>query len=376
MCHFWANPLSLLVLGNMSALPKLLQQEHLESLRSLSSFRRRVDVLVDKGDTEGALALLEDDKALLNDVLLQLAGIHDNDIRITEIVKLLISSQLISKDFTGLYQDAIDKGINLAADESSFVLPLKRLPPEDFVVLVERLLALLNEQQAPETSNDWHERAQKLATNLTSVIETAQKLIEEAALNGGLLRSAYSRKSRVVRATVVAQKVQLSQDTAELTAEDKAYTELIDGFVEVLCEVTACEPLSNAAYHEIWLFDAKMPYRDVVTPKLGSTFERALLQSQDYLGCKCCVRADDGVIASNMPAAAILYQLYLEAGSYINVADLWSSFAAMVGSLDEDGEPDRQTLLRFYRGLAELKGMGFVKQSRKKADHVAKVKWL
>jgi origin recognition complex subunit 3 len=29
----------------------------------------------------------------------------------------------------------------------------------------------------------------------------------------------------------------------------------------------------------------------------------------------------------------------------------------------------------FYRGLADLKSLGMVKQSKKKADHLAKVAW-
>ena len=46
---------------------------------------------------------------------------------------------------------------------------------------------------------------------------------------------------------------------------------------------------------------------------------------------------------------------------------------------EEDAEAEgeeRRSLVMFYRGLAELRALGYVKGSRKKADHIAKVKWL
>ncbi|KAK5005709.1 Origin recognition complex subunit 3, partial [Cryomyces antarcticus] len=65
--------------------------------------------------------------------------------------------------------------------------------------------------------------------------------------------------------------------------------------------------------------------------------------------------------------------LYLESGSLINVSDLWSAFNAI---LNDDGDGDEaQMMALFQRSLAELKYMGFIKSSRKKADHVAKVTW-
>ena len=77
-----------------------------------------------------------------------------------------------------------------------------------------------------------------------------------------------------------------------------------------------------------------------------------------------------------MPTTAILYHLYMETGSLVNVADLWSAYYALVGDESEMGLDERTALLHFYRGLSELKLMGFVKQSKKKADHVAKLKWM
>lgn len=52
-------------------------------------------------------------------------------------------------------------------------------------------------------------------------------------------------------------------------------------------------------------------------------------------------------LAGSQPMTALLYQLYLESGSSINVTDLWSAFSAMIG--DEETVEDQQTVYVFVR---------------------------
>jgi origin recognition complex subunit 3 len=70
--------------------------------------------------------------------------------------------------------------------------------------------------------------------------------------------------------------------------------------------------------------------------------------------------------------------MYLETGNLINVADLWTAYHALVEKDNGEGSDgdERKALAEFYRGMAELRALGFLKPSKKKADHVAKVKWL
>jgi origin recognition complex subunit 3 len=80
-------------------------------------------------------------------------------------------------------------------------------------------------------------------------------------------------------------------------------------------------------------------------------------------------------LSSTHPATAILYQSYLEAGSLINMADLWTTFYEITSGGEGDERDEREALMQFYRALADLKLLGMVKQSKKKADHLAKVAW-
>ena len=45
------------------------------------------------------------------------------------------------------------------------------------------------------------------------------------------------------------------------------------------------------------------------------------------------------MLSSTQPATAILYQLYLESGSLVNVSDLWSAFNTIVGEEEDEAEP-------------------------------------
>ena len=86
-----------------------------------------------------------------------------------------------------------------------------------------------------------------------------------------------------------------------------------------------------------------------------------------------------------MPVTSILYKLYLESGPLINTFDLWNAFYSIIGH--EGGEVEgggagngtgigkNKAQALFYRGLTELKTLGFIRSSKKKTDHLAKLAW-
>ena len=161
------------------------------------------------------------------------------------------------------------------------------------------------------------------------------------------LRSAYDVHHETLRTTVIAQKVSLSKNTSALSAQDSAYTKIVDRIHTVLCdyfETSLINP-QDLFLNEILIFDSKSPHREVFTPKPQYAVERALSSPHDYLGCDCCGGSEGGLSATQ-PATAILYQLYLESGAVINTADLWSAFWTIVGGDDvEDEEAEQQRAL-------------------------------
>ncbi|ERS98613.1 hypothetical protein HMPREF1624_05400 [Sporothrix schenckii ATCC 58251] len=504
MCYFYANPLSVFLhdIGDSTATTAqdaLLQNtDYLTAFRQLPSFRRHVEALVTDGDIDVAKQLLSDtpdqQQFLRQAVTDQLQYQRCWNERIARAVHLAAASGVFpGQSFTELYITALEdqRGANQDAftlddDDSSvaatMTTAIRRMSSSELVTLLRRLIAVV-EAGDPELAleappGDTAELAgdvdpyqaswATLPSNLAKIagqIEELQKKLEASYANrarsrimslkaagggpsspgggGGppQLRSKYTAQSKVLRTTVVAQKVQLSRDSMALTEEDQTFTELVDAAVAAVVGVVDVEPAtaSRAAVapsslatpssspasrlwlQEVWLYNAQAPYRDVFIPRPGLVVERALARPHDYLACECCAGTEPskstsskkngdterGSIRPTLPATAILYQLYLDAGPLINVADLWEAFqnavsengnrlkdkvgneiknkeaAANNGDNAAEGEEEaeddtleRRHLVQFYQGLSEMKTLGYIKPTRRKVDHVAKIKWL
>ncbi|KFA74810.1 hypothetical protein S40288_03511 [Stachybotrys chartarum IBT 40288] len=374
MSHFFANPLSLLLSADASGADAL-QAEHLEAIRNLPSFRNSVETSIDRGSSDDlahAKSLLLDDQYLLAQVKLAIGQKQ-------KWTKRLVRSLLISKaagaqagTFPEAYTAAINEGVSVV-DQSPISDRVQRLSATELIELLDRVLSLLGEGDvdlALEPSNEAEDvQLQESIRQHLDGMKLLQKIAEE---QGFTLHSKYSGQSKVMRTTVIAQRVQLSQDSADLRDEDKQFTEIVDEVIGLLSSTVEVADPKNIFLAESWLYDSKSPLRDVLIPRPRGVFERCLTRPQDYLGCSCC--KDEGAdIQATSPATPILHHLYLEAGNLINVADLWSAFHAIVSREEED---ERAALVMFYRGLAELRALGFIRPSKKKTDHVAKLKWL
>lgn len=190
------------------------------------------------------------------------------------------------------------------------------------------------------------------------------------------LRSAHDTQHSTLQTTVIGQKVKLSKQKAKLSSAETEYTLIVDGVHDSLSKHFS-ETLINPYdlfLHEVFIYNLKSPTRDAFLPRPRLAIERALSVPFDYLSCECCEEAE-GSLSASQPPTAILYQLYLESGSLINVFDLWSAFNAIIGGEDGGRCEERMAFALFYRGLSELRSLGMVKQSRKKIDHLAKMVW-
>ncbi|CAK7215277.1 Origin recognition complex subunit 3 [Sporothrix curviconia] len=503
MCYFYANPLSVFLqdIGNSNSTTAqdafLQNPDYLAAIRQLPSFRRHVERLVGEGHIDAARQLLSDgddqQQYLRQAVAEQLQYQRNWNKRLARALQVASASGVFANEsFTELYITALEdrrggseEGFTLSDDGTSLAATMtnavRRMSSAELAAMARRLAAAVQAGDADLALDAQHADAEdlpdkdyfhgihwaSLPTTLLSIadeIEELQKKLEashasrarqrvmfiKAASNGGSsspggggglpqLRSKYTAHNKVLRTTVVAQKVQLSRDAMALTEEDQAFTELVDKAVAAITSVVDVEPATavaaSAAAHtqpptrqlwlqEIWLYDARTPYRDIFIPRPGMVVERALARPHDYLACECCAgtgtaskkkgKGDYDVAESikpTMPATSILYQLYLEAGPLINVADLWEAFQTAVsdsgngqandkeakegdeankdnngvsedngeaggeGADDEDTQ-ERRHLVQFYQGLSEMKTLGYIKTTRRKVDHVAKIKWL
>lgn len=373
MCHYYASPLSILLSEELDT--ELLQKEHLEAVRSLPSFRHSIEAKLGNGDVSQVRQLLDDDVHLIGRLREERSESRKWVLDVLKHIKIMTANKTLTADFIQLYLDALATGIDVAGDNTDFLDSVQRMSPPEATAFLTQVLDTIKEGDGSLGLDPWTEESEKSVIALSGVLADIKALYEVAEENGTTLRSKYTGQSKVLRTTVVAQKVQLSRDSAALTDEDKAYTDLIDRLVEHLGMTLKVPKAEDVFLHEVWLYDSKAPYKDAFVPRPRIVVERALSRPHDYLSCSCCKSGEADQIMPTLPATAILYHLYLETGSLINVADLWAAYYAIVGEENEDGLDERTALVMFYRALSELKTVGFVKQTRKKADHIAKLAW-
>lgn len=389
MCHFYANPLSALLIENSSPQP-----EHLEALRNLPSFRAHVEESVENGKLDHARSLLEDDAYLIQQRVVALKATMRWENSLLRSLALLMVTELSTEDFTTLYTSALADGISLQPQDSKIFDSVRRLSADEIASLLQRLTATITSGSHDFGLRSWAKEDEKALRELSEMAEQIASLQAESQLKGKPLRSQYSAQSKVLRTTVIAQKVQLSQDESNLTDEDKGFTKLLDRLTEFLSLRISCRPAEANFLNELWMYESRAPYKDVFIPRPGAIFERALSRPHDYLACTCCSDVIDGGNSATLPTTSVLYHLYQETGTLVNVADLWTAFYALVGVDDEretdaethktqkskkqrtSGYDERTALVLFYQSLAELKAMGFVKSTKKRVDHVVRTRFI
>ncbi|KAM7185456.1 Origin recognition complex (ORC) subunit 3 N-terminus domain containing protein [Rhypophila sp. PSN 637] len=392
MCHFYANPISICLAENKEKYiveKNILQPQHLQALRTLSSFRSHVEISVEEGrQFAHAQLLIQEDSYLRKTTYSQRKERRRYVLKLLRCLHLLTSSGLLKGSFPDIYVNALENGIALSNNHyfSQVIDTIKRLSAEKVLSLARSLTRAIKTGSAELDLPSWESQDEGLLSQFTYTIEQVSTLLSQAAKSGKPLKSKYTAQSKVLRTTVVAQKVQLSRDSATLTEQDMKFTTVVDSLIDTLGAFVWLQPIKDIFLNEVWVYNSRKPYREVFIPRPGMVIDRALGRPHDYLGCECCApttrahqkTGDSSEVMGSMPATAILYHLYMEAGSLVNVADLWAAYFALVGDEEGEGEgmDERTALVHFYRGLAELKVLGFVKGSKKKADHVAKLKWI
>ena len=241
---------------------------------------------------------------------------------------LTLKSQVL---WSEMYIQAMCGELIGSSDFDEMMVSVKKLPSDTMKALLDDLAGI------PAT----------LAFEMAEIVTELEQVTSSLEDPRIPLRSAYDVHHETLRTTVVAQKVSLSKNTSTLSAQDSAYTKIVDRIhanLRSYFESSLVNP-QDLFLNEILIFDSKSPHREVFAPKPRYAVERALSSPHDYLGCDCCGGSEGG-LSPTQPATATLYQLYLESGAAINTADLWSAFWTIVGGDDgEDEEAEHQRAL-------------------------------
>ncbi|TID16760.1 Origin recognition complex subunit 3 [Venturia nashicola] len=370
MAHFYANPLSVflsktLKLGDLNG-------DHFEALRNVPSFQNYVeDSLAGPGKASIIRALLNADTALFDFTLAKLNETQSALSSMGTAVLVVTACQAhISKTSapppSGLFIKALAGQLAESPVVRELLLSIQRTPSD----VLQKILSTIFPYLLDEDSS-----------TILSFQRNLDSLLSKEGGTERPLRSEHDLRNDTVRTTVVAQKVQLSRSKSHQSEKDVAYSKIVSefhGWLKSYFEKNLVDP-ETLTFHELVVYEPRVPHRAAFTPKTRFSIERALFAPHDYLNCECCAEMGseeegEASLAPTQPATSLLYRLYLESGALISVADLWSAFSAIVGD-EDDVDNEKEVMPLFERALAELKYLGLIKGTRKKTDHVAKAAW-
>lgn len=335
MSHFYASYPTIFLKEGI--LFEELYPEAFESIRNLPSFRKNVEDMLASGQVKDAREMLESDEYLFN-VLLQ---------RIKAGRKALSTLSHASQVLTSMRE-----ALQILPKSRSSTIWIRAAAGELIGSPLLRETMLMTKKVSSDKLVHLFASLDELAGDyfpmqLTAYRDELESLLEQNDTNAPL-RTQYDVRNDSLRTTVVAQKVLLSKHKAALSEQDKAYSDLVGRFHDELEQyfTNAFIDPRMMFLSEILIYDLKSPHTEVFQPKPRFAIERALASPHDYLGCECCTGVDGNAAAlsATQPATAIVYQMYLESGTLINVSDLWSAFNAIAGDGDGDGENESKTM--------------------------------
>ncbi|KAM7375937.1 hypothetical protein PAMP_005697 [Pampus punctatissimus] len=380
--HFYSQPLSVLCCKKKEALLNVMQLSHsdLERIRQLPSFKRYVE----KQESDEQVNLLKDDthlKEVCQKLIKVLRKYHKNYYPVLRCLHTLTSTlpryplgkQARTRSFLSEpEQTQADSPVNLlwfpsrmfAKDElitllqrcAEIMQPVKSKRMKSAYVQLEELLTKLKQLDTGAT-----ETAPSVEDIITSPVKDLQKKTNLFQLQKTLLEMNESRRAKKL-------------SPFEILRSEAI--EFIDSLVKSHLSPPESQTLNEVCYYSS---SASVRRHLNATPR---TSIQAALSSPYYFLQNDSLKTEDGTVSNAAPDVCIAYKLHLECGRLINLYDWLEAYATVVSAAegnnpdsDHFGKVDEVKHARFIRAVSELEFLGFIKSTKQKTDHVARLTW-
>ena len=144
-------------------------------------------------------------------------------------------------------------------------------------------------------------------------------------------------------------------------------------FTEYISNVLVENSIYKYFLNEAFVVDSSNLQENVFVPTQRAAIEMALSNPSHYWGGTSTNNKND-------PHLCLLYTLYRESSVFVNIYDWYSSFQSILyrdPDVDptDDAEWEKKTLALFLQGVAELKFLGIIRDSKRKFECVEKLVW-
>ncbi|XP_025781753.1 origin recognition complex subunit 3 [Puma concolor] len=337
--HFYSQPLSVLCCNLSEAKRRInfLSENQCENIRRLPSFRRHVE----KQASEKQVALLTNERFL----------------KIRE-----------------LYCTCLEKNIWDSEEYASALQLLRMLAKDELMTILQKCFKVFkssSEKQLGSTAK----RIEEFLAQFQSLDAEAK---EEEDTSG--LQSKGLQKTDLYHLQKSLLEMKELRRTSKKQTRFEALREKVVNFIDSLVREYLLPP-ETQPLHEVMYFSAAHTLRAHLNAAPRIALHTALNNPYYYLKNEA-LKSEEGCIPNVAPDICIAYKLHLECSRLINLVDWSEAFATVVTAAEKMDansitSEERNEIIhaRFIRAVSELELLGFIKPTKQKTDHVARLTW-
>ncbi|XP_004860288.1 origin recognition complex subunit 3 isoform X3 [Heterocephalus glaber] len=376
--HFYSQPLSVLCCSLPEAKRRInfLSVNQCENIRRLPSFRRYVE----KQASEKQVALLTNDRFLKEETQSLLEDLHIYHVNYFLVLRCLhnFTSSLpkypLGRQIRELYCTCLEKNIWDSEEYASVLQLLRMFSKDELMTMLQKSFRVFNSS----SENQLGSTVKRIEEFLAQFQNLGADVKEEEDASGsqpkGLPKTDLYHLQKSLLEMKELRRSSKKQTKFELLREK--VVNFIDSLVREYLLPPETQPLNEVVY-----FSAAHTLREHLNAAPRIALHTALNNPYYYLKNEA-LKSEEGCIPNIAPDICIAYKLHLECSRLINLVDWSEAFATVVTAAENmDGnsvaseEMNEIIHARFIRAVSELELLGFIKPTKQKTDHVARLTW-
>ncbi|XP_027407230.1 origin recognition complex subunit 3 isoform X6 [Bos indicus] len=376
--HFYSQPLSVLCCNLPEAKRRIrfLSANQCENIRRLPSFRRYVE----KQSSEKQVALLTSDKFLKEETQSLLENLHVYHKNYFLVLRCLhqFTSSLpkypLGRQIRELYCMCLEKNIWDSEEYASVLQLLRLLAKDELMAMLQNCFKLFQSSSGKELGNTAKKIEEFLAQFQSLDAETKEEEDTSQSQSKGL------QKTDLYHLQKSLLEMKELRSTSKRQTKFEVLREQVVSFVDSLVREYLLPP-DTQPLHETLYFSSAHTLRQHLNAAPRIALHTALNNPYYYLKNEA-LRSEEGCIPNVAPDICIAYKLHLECSRLINLVDWSEAFATVVTAAEKMDansvtSEERNEIIhaRFIRAVSELELLGFIKPTKQKTDHVARLTW-
>ncbi|CAL8296241.1 unnamed protein product [Arctogadus glacialis] len=379
--HYLNQPLSVLCCEKKEEVElntTQLSHRGLESVRQLASFRRYVE----QQQPQEQVALLTSDqhmKETCKKLLKDLHKYHKNYYPVLRCLHALTRSLPrvpLGKQIRELHITCLEGNVWEREEYRSAMQLLRMLAKEELLRELRGCQDILKLCRSTKMRAPL-ERLQELLDQFERLDEAKP----ETAANEDMTSPAKSmeKKTDLFQLQKTLLEMKETRRTKKLSGFEILRNEALD-FIDALVRSHLVPP-ETQPLHEVCYYSSSALLRRHLNATPRTSIQTALSSPYHYLQNDALL-TEDGGVSNAAPDLCIVHKLHLECGRLINLYDWLEAYATVVSAAEgkdpeseEYGKVDELKHARFIQAVSELQFLGFIKSTKQKTDHVARLTW-